>query len=814
MPTPFSRRGLLLASGGAALSLGLTGVPAAAATDADTADAYEFETLRATWRTLLLGAGFSPTAEPFRTKLTAMGTTAAGYAAQMDPADGSLWPGVVWTDPEPDTDSASYAYSAAIQTSYQRLYAMAEAWSQPGTGVTGDPALADAVVTGLDHMYAQVYNEHHKRYGNWYNWQIGGPQGLLDTAVLMYDRFSAEQIAGYCRAVDAFVPDSAVAHYTGTSTGANRIDLCRVLAVRGILGKRAEKIALASTAITPVFPYVTSGDGLYADGSIIQHTYVPYTGSYGAVLLDGLSKLLALLSGSTWEVTDPGKQVVLDAVEAAYAPFLHNGLCMDGVSGRAIARGLAPGDARGQNDDQLRGHAVMASVVALGQGASAAENARWRALVKGWIQRAYYRSPVGDQQLSVAKLALLQGVLDDTEVTAAEHPAGSLVFPAMDRAAHRRSDWVASLSMASRRITYYENGNGENLRGWHTGSGMLYWWGDDYANDQYSDRFWPTVDPYRLPGTTASAKKLADGEGGIWGAARPDVDFVGGTGDGTYTVLGQQLKGLSSTMEAYKSWFFLDDAVVCLGSGITATDGTAIETIVENRHLGAAGENELTVDGSAKPAGFPWSATLTGARWAHIAGHGGYVFPGGATLNALREERIGAWHDINSASGSTASFTSRYVTLWFDHGTAPVDEDYAYVLLPGATARRTAQRSAALGGWLRNITHTKQVHGVRVPVLGLTGANFFAAGSFGRLTADAPASVLVRERRDGTAVICVSDPTRRQKKLSLTWNRPVASVLSRPATVTSAVTGSSLRLTFGDLTGTDGVTQKITVRLR
>lgn len=32
--------------------------------------------------------------------------------------------------------------------------------------------------------------------------------------------------------------------------------------------------------------------------------------------------------------------------------------------------------------------------------------------------------------------------------------------------------------------------------------------------------------------------------------------------------------------------------------------------------------------------------------------------------------------------------------------------------------------------------------------------------------------------------------------------------------MTSAVTGSSLRLSFGDLTGTDGVTQKITVRLR
>ncbi|MET7664521.1 polysaccharide lyase 8 family protein [Streptomyces sp. NPDC005373] len=812
MPTPFSRRRFVLASGGAAVALGLAGTTTALAAGTARADGDEFDSLRRTWRTLLLGEGFSPTAEPFKTKLAAMGATASGYAAQMSPAEGSLWPDAVWTDPDPDLDAESYAFSAKIQTSYQRLYAMAEAWSQPGTGVTGDAAFADRIVAGLDHMYAKIYNEKQTQYGNWYNWQIGGPQGLLDTAALVYDRLTAEQIANYCAAVDKFVPDSAVADYTGTSTGANRIDLCRVLAIRGILEKKADKIALASSAIAPVFPYVTTGDGLYADGSVIQHTNVPYTGSYGAVLLDGLSKLLALLGGTTWEVMDAGKQVIFDAVEAAYAPFIHNSLCMDGVSGRAIARGMVPGDPKGQNDDQLRGHAIMASVVALGRGASAAENARWRALVKGWIKRAYYRSPVADPQLSISKLALLEGVLDDSTVRAAAQPHGSDIFPAMDRAVHRRADWVASVSMASKRITYYENGNGENLRGFHTGSGMLYWWGDNFANDQYSDRFWPTVDPYRLPGTTASAKRLADGEGGIWGAARPDVDFVGGASDGTYSVLGEHLKGLSSTMQAKKSWFFLDDAIVCLGSGITATDGTAIETIVENRHLGVSGTNTLTVNGSAKPASFPWSGTLDNARWAHIAGHGGYVFPDGATVQALRDERTGTWHDINSAAGSTTPITSRYITLWFDHGTAPVAADYAYVLLPGATASRTAQRSHALSGWLTSSVNTKDVHGARVRKLGFTGANFFAAGSFEKLTASAPASVLVHERRDGTAVICVSDPTRLQKHLTLTWNRRVSSVISKPGSVT-ATTGSALKLTFGDVSGTGGVTQKIIVRL-
>ncbi|KUF16918.1 hypothetical protein AT728_23595 [Streptomyces silvensis] len=137
--------------------------------------------------------------------------------------------------------------------------------------------------------------------------------------MLMYEALSAEQTSRFCAAVDHFVPDSAVASYSGTSIGANRVDLCRGLALRGVVGADAAKLALARDALSPVFPYGTSGDGLHADGSFIQHTTVPYTGSYGAVLLGGLGLLLALLDGSRWEVRDGGKEIVLDAVEGAWA---------------------------------------------------------------------------------------------------------------------------------------------------------------------------------------------------------------------------------------------------------------------------------------------------------------------------------------------------------------------------------------------------------------------------------------------------------------------------------------------------------------
>jgi hypothetical protein len=264
----------------------------------------------------------------------------------------------------------------------------------------------------------------------------------------------------------------------------------------------------------------------------------------------------------------------------------------------------------------------------------------------------------------------------------------------MARAVHRRPDWAAAVSMASSTITYYETSNGEYLRGWHTGLGMLYVWNRSTGLGQCSDSFWPTVDPYRLPGTTVPKRKLADAHGG---GSRPDVRWVGGTTDGAYAAIGQDIRGLGSTLRAKKSWFFLDDCIVCLGSDINSTDGVGVETIVDNHNLGEHGTHILTVDGTVQPATLPWSATLAGVRWAHIAGFHGYIFIDGVILQAIREARTGAWRDINRG-GPTDPINRRYLTLYLTHGT--VGSDYAYVVLPGATTATVAARAATVGDWL------------------------------------------------------------------------------------------------------------------
>jgi hyaluronate lyase len=347
-------------------------------------------------------------------------------------------------------------------------------------------------------------------------------------------------------------------------------------------------------------------------------------------------------------------------------------------------------------------------------------------------------------------------------VTPAPERDGHTLFASMDRSVHRRSGWAYSISMASRRIAYYECGNGENELGYHTGSGMTYLY--DRDNGQYADAFWPTVDRTRLPGTTVDKLPLPPKAGGEWAATRPTTAWVGGSTLAGYAAVGQDLQGLLSPMRARKSWFCLDEYVVALGAGITGSSGYPVETVIENRNLHSSGTNGLTVDGLNRVPALGDSATVSNARWAHLDGVGGYIFPSGSTLQLRREERTGSWHDINTG-GPTTPITRRYLTMWQDHGVNPSGSTYSYLVAPGASAARTEQLSKASG--LLVLRNTAAVQAVSSVSLATTLVNFWQPGRVGDLQVDTPCSVIAR-LRGHKVELAVSDPTQLATTIHLT----------------------------------------------
>ncbi|WP_221762270.1 polysaccharide lyase family 8 super-sandwich domain-containing protein [Nonomuraea sp. WAC 01424] len=394
------------------------------------------------------------------------------------------------------------------------------------------------------------------------------------------------------------------------------------------------------------------------------------------------------------------------------------------------------------------------AVLLLAQGAPEAYRRRFRELAKGWIERCSARPYLAHADVPATRRAV--DVLGDPGVAAAPGPVGHFVFPDMDRVVHRRPGWSYAIGMSSRRVAAYEAINGENPHGWYTGDGMTYLYTGDPG--QFGHDFWPTVDPYRLPGTTVDTRERADLH---MVARRPDNAWAGGaTLAGRYGAASMEVIGDGVPTRARKSWFCLDAAVVALGSGIRGSGGHTVETVLENR---ATEAEPFLADG-----------------WAHLEGTGGYVFEG--TPLSLTERRTGRWHDINSGDdtgGALEPVSRRYVTIWYDHGIDPADAAYAYVLLPGASRERT--RAFHRDRPVAVLANTPLVQAVRAG--GLWAATFWAAGTAGVLTADAPCVALVRRR--GTRIdVAVADPGRTVEAVTLTLGLPAHGVLRADDTVT------------------------------
>ncbi|MFI7008491.1 polysaccharide lyase 8 family protein [Streptomyces sp. NPDC050145] len=767
------RQTLALAGAGAATALvPFTAGSASAATSAD--DPYEPLLARAARQ--LTGGAFDPADPDFAAALTALDTQAAVWWGKIDTSAGRK---ALWADLSPASDPGMFGQS------YTRLRTIATAWATPGTSLTGDAAVCDGLLDALRYLNTVGYNPTRGESGNWWFWEIGAPRALMDTCVLLRAHLPAADLDAYLRTVAKFVPDAdrRTNYPSLAETGANRADKAVIVALRGLLARDPAVLVKARDGLSDVrdngknslFKYVTSGDGFYRDGSFVQHTYVAYTGTYGSVLLGGAGQLIALLAGSDWAVTDPSVEVLYAAVERSFGPVILDGLMMDAVRGRAISRDRAR--------DHTDGAVTVSYILQLAEGAPAAYASRWRAAAKGWILRN--KETPYTRLVGIPALARAKAVLDDPEVSPADRLTGHFVLADMDRVVHRRPSWACALSLSSKRIAAYEAGNGENLHGWYIGDGMTYVYdGDDL--DAFGDSFWPTVDPYRLPGTTVDTRPRTDlGTTPGTDTFRPKNAVAGGAVlDARYGAAAMELIADGSTLRAKKAWFLLDNAVVALGAGITASDGRTIETIVENRNLHADGAPALTVDEVGQPTEQGWSAELDDAGWAHLEGVGGYVFPSGGPLRALREERTGSWRSINTGAdttGGTDSVTRRYATLWFDHGSSPDSASYSYVLLPGATA-------AATLAWSRSrpvqvLANTAGVQAVASPRLGLIAAHFWAAGSVEGLTCDGPGTVLVSRRDDGITV-AVADPGRTATTLTVRLPFPVDEVVATDDTVT------------------------------
>ena len=279
--------------------------------------APQYAEMRSRWTERLTGNGSSITDdEDFQTSMETMAQDAEDAMENMAdiPADGSHVD-ALWSDLDLEIKyvaTSDASYTEDLNTAYTRLQAMATAYAAENCRLYHNEDLKERILYALEWLYDNGYNENYnvekQLYGNWWHWEIGIPQALGSTVILMYEDLTQEQIDKFYATLYRFNQDPTVVYKVqgwGTieMTSANLMDTSLVAALRSAIGNTQDGIGPAVNALGTVTGFVTEGDGFYEDGSCIQHSNLAYTGGYGLTLLKGIERILLLSNDTAWQAS-------------------------------------------------------------------------------------------------------------------------------------------------------------------------------------------------------------------------------------------------------------------------------------------------------------------------------------------------------------------------------------------------------------------------------------------------------------------------------------------------------------------------------
>lgn len=728
------------------------------------AEADEFDVLRQRWFNYLTGGDYTQSGAVYtdyiKPKVTAIGNAGAKWQNAMADEKQFETLGYVFSDLQMgDTDDEYNRKARPMSETFERIEAMALAYKTKGSAKDGDKTLKNSILSALSYMYKAKYNENTPRTNrnlspknaneNWYEWEIRAPESIVNILVLMYDDIDGQLLKNLIKAIDKQVPNIGAA-----ATGANRLDNCQAQIIAGIAEKNKDRIAYGIDSVAVELEYSRSDDGFYEDGSFIQHHQYPYNGGYGKSALSSMANIVYLFWGSSFAPDNPNFENVYKWVEDSFDSLSYEGRMMDSVRGRGISSA---------SDN---GYGFDESLVILSEFAPKKYADYYKSILKRRSENNKLVSPYS-QVSGIYSLSKLYDILNDDTVLAQEDKVFYKNFGAMDRAVAFRDNFAVNVSMYSDRIRNYESINGANLQGWHTASGALYLFNDDL--DHYNDNYWATIDRKRIPGTTVA--KNSTEASALYGdsfAGGVDLDGYYGANAMRYNAPDDADGGAAHNLTAQKSWFMLDDEIVCLGSGITSTNSDEIETIVENRKVDYLTQ-DLIIDGNRTDTASDWSDEIYNVSWAYMRGNSkntakakrtdiGFYFPNGARISAKREKRTDSWKSIGT--GPSAQVTKNYMSLAVNHGIAPTDDTYAYALLPGKTSSQV--KSYASAPEFTVLANTKQLQAVEKPGKNLFGAVVWEAGAnkVKNITLNTPMIMMAKYDSDSME-LAFSDPTQK-----------------------------------------------------
>lgn len=217
------------------------------------------------------------------------------------------------------------------------------------------------------------------------------------------------------------------------------------------------------------------------------------------------------------------------------------------------------------------------------------------------------------------------------------------------------------MSLFSSRTLNYEHMNKENKRGWYTSDGMFYLYNGDLSH--YSDGYWPTVNPYKMPGTTETDAKRSDSDTGkvlpsaFVGTSKLDEANVTATMDFT---------NWNQTLTAHKSWFILKDKIAFLGSNIQNTSTDTAATTIDQRKLESSVPYKVYVNDkeaslTEQEKDYPETQSVF-LESSDSKKNIGYFFFKKSSISMSKTVQKGSWKDINEGQ-SDKEVENEFLTI-------------------------------------------------------------------------------------------------------------------------------------------------------
>jgi len=491
--------------------------------------------------------------------------------------------------------------------------------------------------------------------------------------------------------------------------------------------------------------------GTYKPDYIGYHHFGPQHDTYAANAFHAAAIMTYLLHGTSFALPS---DVVYDVNQGLlqYRNYTNKYDAHPGIGGRGA-------DSEDNIVDKIQAYAILADMTA------DVNNSEWTPVFKRLYdikdaavldEMSRCDTQAGKVWMRTLGASEIVQKLDSATTSAESAPTGNWSYPWGAHMVHRRGDWMASVKGWSRFVVNYEQTNIKP--GWYQSHGCLLIFGPDgrIASGMDMENGW---DWCKYPGATtvAAANSYLTNKNDRRFSTKT---FVGGVtledSNGLFALdLDDNLYTVNLT--AKKTYFFFDDVIVCLGSGITETsDGNDVVTTLFQGKL--VNTSDAIYDNSTTATtSFPYSnsyATSNGI-WLVDNYDNGYYIPDEADLNIKKQAQNSVEGD-----GLTAS-SGNYAVAWFDHGASPSNADYEYAVVVDTNANN-------MSSWASSPTYSVLEKSSTAHIVQdtsgdtTTGYAMFASDSDvgqGKLkSVDAPCLVMIREVDANTLKVSLADP--------------------------------------------------------